>query len=100
MAKRRRSNGDGAVYQTKDSRWRATVDLGWADGTRQREYLSGPNKAAVSRSARDDIPATEKRAARLAGRPAPSSDNTPEDAEDASAVRPDKAPRARQSPKR
>lgn len=85
MAKRRRSNGDGAVYQTKDRTWRATVGLNWANGTRQRKYLSGPTKAAVSRSARDDIPATEERAAR----------NTPEDAVEASAVRPDKAPRAR-----
>lgn len=28
---RRRTNGDGAVYQTKDGRWRAAVDLGWKD---------------------------------------------------------------------
>lgn len=55
MAKRRRSNGDGAVYQTKDGRWRATVDLGWAKGTRQRKYLSGPTKAAVSRSVREAL---------------------------------------------
>jgi integrase len=55
MAKRRRSNGDGAVYQTKDGRWRATVDLGWAHGTRQRKYLSGPTKAAVSRSVREAV---------------------------------------------
>jgi hypothetical protein len=35
---RRRTNGDGAVYQTKDGRWRAAVDLGWKDGARQRKY--------------------------------------------------------------
>ncbi len=51
MAKRRRSNGDGALHQTKDGRWRATVDLGWANCARQRKYPSGPTKAAVSRSA-------------------------------------------------
>ncbi|MCY7365123.1 MAG: tyrosine-type recombinase/integrase [Frankiaceae bacterium] len=59
MAKRRRSNGDGAVYQTKDGRWRATVDLGWAKGTRQRKYLSGPTKAAVSRSVREALAQVE-----------------------------------------
>jgi hypothetical protein len=70
MAKRRRSNGDGAVYQTKDGRWRATVDLGWAHGTRQRKYLSGPTKAAVSRSVREAVAQVEsgvplKRVSRL-----------------------------------
>ena len=55
MAKRRRSNGDGAVYQTKDGRWRATVDLGWANGTRQRKYLSGSTKAAGQRSVREAL---------------------------------------------
>lgn len=83
MAKRRRSNGDGAVYQTKNRRWCATVGLNWAYGTRQRKYLSGPTKAAVSRSARDEF-----RPRRSEPR------NTPEDAVEASAVRPDKAPRA------
>lgn len=59
MAKRRRSNGDGAVYQTKDGRWRATVDLGWKDGKRQRKYLSGPTKAAVGRSVRESLAQVE-----------------------------------------
>ena len=40
MAKRRRTNGEGAVNQTKDGRWRATLDIGWEHGKRPREYLS------------------------------------------------------------
>jgi integrase len=54
MAKRR-SNGEGAIYQTKDGRWRAAVDLGWKDGKRDRKYLSGPTKAAVARKVRDAL---------------------------------------------
>jgi site-specific recombinase XerD len=59
MAKRRRTNGEGAVYQTKDGRWRATLDLGWEDGKRQRKYLSGPTKAAVSRAVREALAQVE-----------------------------------------
>ena len=59
MPKRRRTNGDGAVYQTRDGRWRATVDLGWLAGKRQRKYLSGPTKAAVSRAVREALTQVE-----------------------------------------
>jgi integrase len=59
MAKRRRTNGEGAVYQTKDGRWRGSVDLGWEHGTRQRKYLSGPTKAAVSRAMREALAQVE-----------------------------------------
>ncbi len=55
MTKRRRTNGEGAVYSTKDGRWRATLDLGWEHGKRQRKYLSGPTKAAVSRAVREAL---------------------------------------------
>ena len=54
MAKRR-SNGEGAIYQTKDGRWRAAVDLGWKGGKRDRKYLSGPTKAAVARKVREAL---------------------------------------------
>jgi len=56
---RRRTNGDGAVYQTKDGRWRAAVDLGWKDGARQRKYLSGSTKAAVRRKVREALAQVE-----------------------------------------
>ena len=59
MAKRRRTNGEGAVYQTKDGRWRATLDLGWEHGKRQRKYLSGPTKAAVGRAVREALAQVE-----------------------------------------
>jgi integrase len=52
---KRRSNGEGAIYQTKDGRWRAAVDLGWKDGKRDRKYLSGPTKAAVARKVREAL---------------------------------------------
>jgi integrase len=55
MAKRRRTNGEGAVYQTKDGRWRATLDLGWENGKRQRKYLSGATKGAVGRAVREAL---------------------------------------------
>ena len=35
---KRRSNGEGAIYQTKDGRWRAAVDLGWKDGKRDESF--------------------------------------------------------------
>lgn len=49
---KRRTNGEGAIYKTKDGRWRAAVDLGWQDGKRERKYLSGSTKAAVARKVR------------------------------------------------
>lgn len=55
----RRTNGDGAVYQTKDGRWRAAVDLGWKDGARQRKYLSASTKAAVRRKVREALTQVE-----------------------------------------
>src|SRR5687768_9023514 len=48
----RRTNGEGAIYKTKDGRWRAAVDLGWRDGSRDRKYLSGPTKSAVAAKVR------------------------------------------------
>jgi integrase len=54
MAKRR-SNGEGAIYQTKDGRWRAAVDLGWKDSKRDRKYLSGTTKAAVAKKVREAL---------------------------------------------
>ncbi|ONH36594.1 site-specific integrase [Protofrankia sp. BMG5.30] len=46
--KRRRGNGEGAIYKGSDGRWRATVDLGWVGGKRQRKYLSGRTRAEVA----------------------------------------------------
>ena len=59
MAKRRRTNGEGTVHQTKDGRCRATVDLGGEGGERQRKYLSGVTKSAVGRAVREALAQVE-----------------------------------------
>lgn len=43
--KGRRPSGEGSIYRAADGRWRAVVDLGWADGRRQRKYVSGATQA-------------------------------------------------------
>jgi integrase len=49
---KRRANGEGAIYKSKDGRWRASVELGWKDGKRQRKVLSGATKAEVAQKLR------------------------------------------------
>jgi integrase len=43
----RRGQGEGSIYKDQNGRWRAVVDLGWADGKRQRKYLSGHTRRDV-----------------------------------------------------
>jgi integrase len=50
--KGRRGAGEGAIYKDTSGRWRATVDLGWKDGKRQRKYLSGRTRAEVAEKLR------------------------------------------------
>jgi integrase len=50
--RRRRGTGEGTVFRTADGRWRASVDLGWSGGKRQRKYLSGKTQAEVIRKLR------------------------------------------------
>ena len=50
--KGRRGAGEGAIYKDASGRWRATVDLGWKDGKRQRKYLSGRTRAEVAEKLR------------------------------------------------
>src|ERR1700733_12892534 len=40
MAKKvnRRGAGEGAVFQRKDGRWCASIDLGWQEGRRRKSY--------------------------------------------------------------
>lgn len=47
MAKRR-GNKEGSIYQDKDGRWRAAVDLGSRNGKRCRKLLSGQTRAEVA----------------------------------------------------
>jgi integrase len=47
MGKKRRAGGDGSIYQDKDGRWRASIDLGYINGRRRRKQLSGKTRAEV-----------------------------------------------------
>lgn len=44
---KKRGNQEGSIYQRKDGRWVAVVDLGWQNGQRARKYLYGSTQAAV-----------------------------------------------------
>lgn len=46
MAKRR-GHGEGSIYQRKDGRWAAAVDLGWTDGKRKRKTVYGKTQGEV-----------------------------------------------------
>jgi len=39
--KRRRLSNEGSVYQRKDGRWVAALNLGWIDGRRRRKHFFG-----------------------------------------------------------
>ena len=45
---KRRGNSEGSIYQDKDGRWRASVDLGHRNGKRARKLLSGRTRAEVA----------------------------------------------------
>ena len=45
--RKRRGQGEGAIFQRKDGRWVASLDLGWSDGKRQRQHLQGRTRREV-----------------------------------------------------
>lgn len=45
---KRRGHGEGSIYQRKDGRWAATVDLGWQDGRRLRKAVYGITRKEVA----------------------------------------------------
>lgn len=45
MANRRRGQGEGSIYQRKDGRWVAVVDLGTESGKRKRKQFYGATQA-------------------------------------------------------
>ena len=55
----KRGNGEGAIYQDADGRWRSVVDLGWQDGKRRRKYLSGRTRADVAQKLRAALEARD-----------------------------------------
>ncbi|MCU1692130.1 MAG: integrase family protein [Frankiales bacterium] len=52
---KRRTTGEGAIYKDVDGRWRASLELGWKDGRRQRKILSGATKAEVASKLRKHL---------------------------------------------
>src|SRR4051812_27284547 len=56
---KRRSSGDGAIYQDKDGRWRASVDLGYVNGKRKRKQFSGKTRKEVADKLRAALKAQE-----------------------------------------
>ena len=54
MTGRRRSHGEGGVYQREsDGRWVGAVDLGWIDGRRRRRVVYGRTEREVLAKLRD-----------------------------------------------
>lgn len=53
--KRRRGHGESSIYQRKDGRWVAVVDLGWINGKRQRKAIYGRTRREVA----DQLPALQ-----------------------------------------
>ncbi|MGD0076617.1 MAG: hypothetical protein ABSD31_20150 [Candidatus Binataceae bacterium] len=45
---KRRGNHEGAIYQRKDGRWEAKLDLAWQDGRRHRPSVYGRTRAEVA----------------------------------------------------
>ncbi len=43
----RRGPNEGSIYQRKDGRWVASLDLGWQDGKRKRKHYLGKTRAEV-----------------------------------------------------
>lgn len=44
----RRASGDGSVYQRKDGRWCASIDLGYVNGKRTRKTIYGKTQKEVT----------------------------------------------------
>jgi integrase len=61
--RRRRTYGEGALYQIADGRWQGSVELGWIDGARRRRTITRRTKAEVARELRRLL--TEAEAGRL-----------------------------------
>lgn len=87
---KRRAHGEGSIYQLRDGRWRAALDLGWDEGKRRRKYFYGLTQAEV----RDKL-STYERALSDGQSPAPERLTVGRYLDDwiAEVVRPAKAPK-------
>ncbi len=66
--KKRRGNGEGALYKRSDGRWCGSVDLGWEDGKRRRKVVYGRTQAdalakmrTVQANVRSHLPVADER---------------------------------------
>jgi integrase len=58
MGKRRRGHNEGSVFQRKDGRWCAVLNIGWENGKRKRKSFYGKTAADVQNQllkARSDV---------------------------------------------
>lgn len=51
--RKRRGHGDGAIYQRGDGRWVASLDLGYANGKRQRKVVYGKTRREAADKLKD-----------------------------------------------
>ena len=72
-ARRRRSHGEGSVYEQRPGMWAAVVDLGWIDGKRRRKYVYAKSEAEAIRK-RDDLRRRHDLGENLAAQPRTLSD--------------------------
>ncbi|HET9828540.1 MAG TPA: hypothetical protein VFQ11_08525 [Nocardioidaceae bacterium] len=56
---RRRSYGEGAIYQLADGRWQGSVEWGWSAGARRRKRITRRRKSDVARELRALVIAAE-----------------------------------------
>jgi integrase len=55
----RRANGDGSIFPLPNGKWRAVVELGVANGQRQRKAVTRPTRREASAWLREAIRAKE-----------------------------------------
>ena len=67
-SRRRRGHNEGSIFQRKDGRWVARVDLGYQNGRRQRKDMFGRTRrdvqqklAAAQRAVQDNLPIPAER---------------------------------------
>ena len=65
---KRRGHNEGSIYQRKDGRWTASMDLGWQGGRRRRKSFYGGTRrevqqklASAQRSVQDGLPVPSDR---------------------------------------
>jgi integrase len=49
---KRRGRGEGSIYQLPNGSWRGTVEIGWANGQRQRKTVTRSTRSEVSKDLR------------------------------------------------